>query len=78
MSLCSWRKASLATVGRWEHHTQMVCVKASFLLQMNDSPGCVLTLGTKKELPTKEKENVVRPDHCPGSGCDAVQSHGHS
>lgn len=77
MSLCSRRKASLATVGRWEHHTQTACVKASSLLQMNDSPGCVLTAGTKKELLPKEKENVC-PDPCPGSGCGAVQSCGRS
>ena len=78
LSLCSWRKAFLAAVGRWEHHTQMACVKASLLLQMNDSPGCVLTPGIKKELLPKEKENVVCPDPCPGSGCGAVQSRGHS
>lgn len=75
MSLRSWGEASLAAVG---DRTQMACIKASFLLQMNDSPGCGLTPGTTKKLLPKEKENVVRSDPCPGSGCGAVQSCGRS
>lgn len=59
MSLCSWRKAFLASVGKWDHHAKVACLKASLLLQMNDSPGCVLTPGTKKELLPKEKEKCM-------------------
>ncbi|OPJ76406.1 hypothetical protein AV530_008560 [Patagioenas fasciata monilis] len=44
--------------------------------QMNDSPGCVVTPGTKKELLPEDHENAICPDLCPGSGCGAVQSHG--
>lgn len=52
----------------------MACFKASFLLQMSESPDWVLTPGTVWPLP-KGKENV-RPDPCPGSGCSTLQSHG--
>lgn len=61
-----------------EHTIGMAYLKASFLLQMNDCPGCVLTPGTEEGLIPKGKENAVYPAPCPGSGHGTLQSHGHS
>lgn len=61
-----------------EHPIRMAYLKTSFLLQMNDCPGCVLTPGTEERVLIKGKENAVCPAPCPSSGCVALQSHGHS